>query len=71
MQIDPIKKPDIYLDIDIDKKQIEENKYYSQRDYLNKQEHQLNKEQELNKQEKDSLRRMTLGKDLDRFNPEQ
>ena len=58
LKIDPIKKPDIYLDIDIDKKQIEENKYFSQRDYLNKQ-------------EKDSLRRMTLGKDLDRFNPEQ
>ena len=57
LKIDPIKKPDIYLDIDIDKKQIEENKYFSQRDYLNKQ-------------EKDSLRRMTLGKDLDRFNPE-
>ena len=56
LKIDPIKKPDIYLDIDIDKKQIEENKYFSQRDYLNKQ-------------EKDSLRRMTLGKDLDRFNP--
>lgn len=58
LKIDPIKKPDIYLDIDIDKKQMEENKYFSQRDYLNKQ-------------EKDSLRRMTLGKDLDRFNPEQ
>ena len=57
LKIDPIKKPDIYLDIDIDKKQIEENKYFSQRDYLNKQ-------------EKDSLRRMTLGKGLDRFNPE-
>jgi hypothetical protein len=71
LKIDPIKKPDIYLDIDIYKKQIEENKYFSQRDYLNKQEQQLNKEQELNKQEKDSLRRMTLGKDLDRFNPEQ
>lgn len=25
LMIDPIKKPDIYLDIDIDKKQIEEN----------------------------------------------
>lgn len=58
LKIDPIKKPDIYLDIDIDKKQIEENKFYSQRDFLNKQ-------------EKDNLRRMTLGKDLDRFNPEQ
>ena len=58
LKIDPIKKPDIYLDINIDKKQIEENKYFSQRDYLNKQ-------------EKDSLRRMTLGKDLDRFNPEE
>jgi hypothetical protein len=54
LKIDPIKKPDIYLDINIDKKQIEENKYFSQRDYLNKQ-------------EKDSLRRMTLGNDLDRF----
>ena len=57
LKIDPIKKPDIYLDINPDKKQIEENKYFSQRDYLNKQ-------------EKDSLRRMTLGKGLDRFNPE-
>ena len=46
------------MDIDIDKKQAEENKYFSPRDYLNKQ-------------EKDSLRRMTLGKDLDRFDPEQ
>ena len=57
LKIDHIKKPDIYLDINPDKKQIEENKYFSQRDYLNKQ-------------EKDSLRRMTLGKGLDRFNPE-
>jgi hypothetical protein len=46
------------MDIDIDKKQAEENKLYSQRDYLNKQEN-------------GELRRMTLGKDLDRFNPEQ
>ena len=58
LKIDPIKKPPVYIDIDPDKKQIEENKFFSQRDYLNKQ-------------EKDSLRRMTLGKDLDRFNPEQ
>ena len=57
LKIDPIKKPDIYLDIDIDKKQMEENKYFSQRDYLNKE-------------ERTELRRMTLGKDLDRFNPE-
>lgn len=57
LKIDPIKKPDIYLDINIDKRQAEENKYFSQRDYLNKQ-------------EKNSLRRMTLGKDLDRFNPD-
>jgi hypothetical protein len=55
LKIDPIKKPDIYLDINIDKKQQLENKFYSQRDFLNKQE----------------TRRMTLGKDLDRFNPEQ
>lgn len=58
LKIDPIKKPPVYIDIDPDKKQIEENKFFSQRDYLNKQ-------------EKDSLRRMILGKDLDRFNPEQ
>jgi hypothetical protein len=57
LKIDPIKKPDIYLDINPDKKQLEENKFFSQRDYLDKQ-------------EKDDLRRMTLGKDLDRFNPE-
>jgi hypothetical protein len=58
LKIDPIKKPPVYIDIDIDKKQSEENKFYSQRDYLNKQ-------------EKGELRRMTLGKDLDRFNPEE
>ena len=28
LKIDPIKKPDIYLDIDIDKKQIEENNIF-------------------------------------------
>jgi hypothetical protein len=38
LKIDPIKKPNIYIDRDIDKKQIEENKLFSQRDYLNKQE---------------------------------
>ncbi len=58
LKIDPIKKPPVYIDIDIDKKQIEENKFYNQRDFLNKQ-------------ETGELRRMTLGKDLDRFNPEQ
>ena len=58
LKIDPIKKPDIYLDIDIDKKQIEENKFFSQRDFLNKQ-------------ETNELRRMTLGSDLDRFNRDQ
>ena len=58
LKIDPIKKPEIYLDINIDIKQEQENKFYSQRDYLNKQ-------------ETGELRRMTLGKDLDRFNPEQ
>lgn len=57
LKIDPIKKPPVYMDIDIDKKQMEENKYYSQRDYLDKQ-------------EKQDLRRMTLGDKLDRFNPE-
>ena len=57
LKIDPIKKPDIYLDIDIDQKQMEENKNFAQSDNLNKQ-------------EKAELRRMTLGKDLDRFNPE-
>lgn len=57
LKIDPIKKPDIYIDINPDKKQIEENKFYSQRDYLNKQ-------------ETGELRRMTLGDSLDRFNPE-
>ena len=46
------------MDIDIDKKQIEENKFLGQRDYLNQK-------------EKTELRRMTLGSDLDRFNPEQ
>jgi hypothetical protein len=55
LKIDPIKKPDIYLDIDPDKKQIEENKFFSQLDFLNKQ-------------ETNELRRMTLGSDLDRFN---
>ena len=58
LKIDPIKKPPVYIDIDPDKRQAEENQFYSQRDYLNKQ-------------EKDSLRRMTLGKGLDRFNPEE
>ena len=58
LKIDPIKKPDIYMDIDIDKKQIEENKFLGQRDYLNQK-------------EKTELRRMTLGSDLNRFNPEQ
>jgi hypothetical protein len=58
LKIDPIKKPDIYLDKDIDKKQIEENKFFSQRDFLNKQ-------------ETNELRRMTLGSDLDRFNRDQ
>ena len=48
LKIDPIKKPDIYIDIDIDKKQEQENKFFSQRDFLNKQ-------------EKNELRRMTLG----------
>jgi hypothetical protein len=57
LKIDPIKKPPVYIDIDPDKKQIEENKFFSQRDYLNKQ-------------ETGELRRMTLGKHLDRFNPE-
>lgn len=57
LKIDPIKNPDIYMDINIDKKQEQENKFYSQRDSLNKQ-------------ETGELRRMTLGKDLDRFNPE-
>jgi hypothetical protein len=58
LKIDPIKKPDIYMDINIDKAQQEESKeFLSQRDFLNKQ-------------EKDSLRRMTLGKGLDRFHPE-
>ena len=58
LKIDPIKKPDIHIDIDIDKKQEQENKFFSQRDYLNKQ-------------EQGELRRMTLGKDLDRFNRDQ
>jgi hypothetical protein len=58
LKIDPIKKPDTYIDIDIDKKQIEENKMFSQRNFLNKQ-------------EKNELRRMTLGSDLDRFNRDQ
>jgi hypothetical protein len=58
LNIDHIKKPDIYVDIDIDKQQIEESKeFLSQRDYLNNQ-------------EKQDLRRMTLGKNSDRFNPE-
>jgi len=50
LKIDPIKKPPVYIDIDIDKKQSKENKFYRQRDYLNKQ-------------EKGELSRMTLGKD--------
>jgi hypothetical protein len=58
LKIDPIKKPPVYMDIDIDKKQIEEsNKFLSQRDYLNNQ-------------EKADLRRMTLGNNSDRFDPE-
>ena len=58
LKIDPIKKPPVYMDIDIDKKQIEESKeFLSQRDFLNKQ-------------EKGDLRRMTLGDKLDRFKPE-
>jgi hypothetical protein len=71
LKIDPIKKPDIYLDINIDKKQIEENKFYSQRDYFNKQLQEQNQEHKLNKQETVELRRMTLGSGLDRFNPDQ
>jgi hypothetical protein len=58
LKIDPIKKPDIYIDIDIDKKQEQENEFFSQRDFLNKQ-------------EPNELRRMTLGSDLDRFNRDQ
>jgi hypothetical protein len=46
LKIDPIKKPDIYLGINIDKKQIEENKFYSQRGYFNKQLQERNQEQE-------------------------
>jgi hypothetical protein len=58
LKIDPIKKPPVYIHIDPDKRQAEENNHYlSQRDFLNKQ-------------EKEDLRRMTLGKNLDRFNPE-
>jgi hypothetical protein len=58
LKIDPIKKPPVYMDIDIDKRQVEESKeFLSQRDYLDKQ-------------EKTDLRRMTLGDKLDRFNPE-
>ena len=57
LKIDPIRKPPVYMDIDIDKKQMEENKFFSQRDFLNKQ-------------ERADLRRMTLGKNSDRFNPE-
>jgi hypothetical protein len=58
LKIDPIKKPPVYIDIDIDKRQAEENKkFFSQRDYLNKQ-------------EKQDLRKMTLGDHLDRYNPE-
>lgn len=56
--LDPIKKPDTYMDIYIDKKQIEENKFFGQGDYLDQK-------------EKTELRRITLGSDLDRFNPEQ
>jgi hypothetical protein len=58
LKIDAIKKPDIYIDIDIDKKQEQENEFFSQRDFLNKQ-------------ETNELRRMTLGSDLDRFNRDQ
>jgi hypothetical protein len=58
LKIDPIKKPDIYIDIDIDNKQEQENKFFSQRDFLNKQ-------------ETNELQRMTLGSDLDRFNRDQ
>jgi hypothetical protein len=58
LKIDPIKKPDIYIDIDRDKKQEQENEFFSQRDFLNKQ-------------ETNELRRMTLGSDLDRFNRDQ
>ncbi len=58
LKIDPIRKPPVYMDIDIDKAQQEESKQFlSQRDFLNKQ-------------EKQDLRRMTLGDKLDRFNPE-
>ncbi|MGB5090754.1 MAG: hypothetical protein WBN72_07405 [Nitrososphaeraceae archaeon] len=58
LKIDPIKKPPVYMDIDIDKAQQQESKeFLSQRDFLNKQ-------------EKQDLRRMTLGDKLDRFNPE-
>jgi hypothetical protein len=70
LKIDPIKKPDIYMDINIDKKQRQENTFYRQRDYLNKQELNRKQEQGLNKQETSELRRMTLGSTLDRFNPE-
>ena len=45
------------MDIDIDKQQQLENKFANQRDFLNKQ-------------EQVDLRRMTLGENLDRFNPE-
>jgi hypothetical protein len=58
LKIDHIKKPDIYIDIDPDKKAIEENKFFSQRDFLDKQ-------------EKQDLRKMTLGDKLDRFDPEE
>jgi hypothetical protein len=71
LKIDPTNKPDIYLDINIYKKQIEQNKFYSQRDYFNRQQQEQNQEQKLNKQETGELRRMTLGSGLDRFNPDQ
>ena len=71
LNIEPFKKPDIYLGINIYKKQIEQNKFYSQRDYFNKQQQEQNHEQKINKQETDELRRMTLGSGLDRFNPDQ
>lgn len=58
LKVDPIRKPPIYMDIDIDKAQQQESKeFLSQRDFLNKQ-------------EKQDLRRMTLGDKLDRFDPE-
>ena len=73
LKIDPIKKPPVYIDIDPDKKQVEENKFFSQRDYYNKRglpHTDGNPQQGLSKEEQGDLRRMTLGKNLDRFNPE-